>query len=146
MSHEGEINALADEAARIVGEFQFFGDWEERYQYLIAMGRKLPPLDDAVCVEENRLYGCQSVVYFKADFCDGVMRYQATSDAAIVQGLIALILRVYSGQKPDAILAHPPEFLKEIGLDEHLSPTRKSGLAAMMGALMDAARAHCGAS
>ena len=146
MSHEGEHNALADEAARIVGEFQFFSDWEERYQYLIAMGRKLPPLDAAICVEENRLYGCQSVVYFKADFCDGVMRYQATSDAAIVQGLIALILRVYSGQKPDAILAHPPEFLKEIGLDEHLSPTRKSGLAAMMGALMDAARAHCGAS
>ena len=142
MSHEGEINALADEAARIVGEFQFFGDWEERYQYLIAMGRKLPPLDDAICVEENRLYGCQSVVYFKADFCDGVMRYQATSDAAIVQGLIALILRVYSGQKPEAILAHPPDFIKEIGLDEHLSPTRKSGLAAMMGALMDAARAH----
>ena len=146
MSHEGENNALADEAASIVGEFQFFGDWEERYQYLIAMGRKLPPLDDAVCVEANRLYGCQSVVYFKADFCDGVMRYQATSDAAIVQGLIALILRVYSGQKPDAILAHPPDFLKEIGLDEHLSPTRKSGLAAMMGALMDAARVHGGAS
>ena len=142
MSHEGENNALADEAARIVGEFQFFSDWEERYQYLIAMGRKLPPLDAAICVEENRLYGCQSVVYFKADFCDGVMRYQATSDAAIVQGLIALILRVYSGQKPEAILGHPPDFIKEIGLDEHLSPTRKSGLAAMMGALMDAARAH----
>ena len=146
MSHEAEIRALAEEAANIVGEFQFFSDWEERYQYLIAMGRKLPPLDAGICVEENRLYGCQSVVYFKADFCDGVMRYQATSDAAIVQGLIALILRVYSGQKPDAILAHPPDFLKEIGLDEHLSPTRKSGLAAMMGALMDAARAHCGAS
>ena len=146
MSHEGEMHALAEEAASIVAEFQFFGDWEERYQYLIAMGRKLPPLDDAICVEANRLYGCQSVVYFKADFCDGVMRYQATSDAAIVQGLIALILRVYSGQKPEAILAHPPDFLKEIGLDEHLSPTRKSGLAAMMGALMDAARAHGGAS
>lgn len=146
MSHEAEKSALTDEAASIVAEFQFFSDWEERYQYLIAMGRQLPPLDAGVCVEANRLYGCQSVVYFKADFCDGVMRYQATSDAAIVQGLIALILRVYSGQKPEAIIAHPPDFLKEIGLDEHLSPTRKSGLAAMMGAIMEAARAHSGAS
>ena len=103
-------------------------------------------MDDAICVETHRLYGCQSVVYFKADFCDGVMHYQATSDAAIVQGLIALILRVYSRRAPDAILAHPPEFLKEIGLSEHLSPTRKSGLAAMMGAIMDEARAHSRAS
>ena len=93
MSHE-DTGALATEAASIVAEFQFFSDWEERYQYLIAMGRKLPPVDDAICVETHRLYGCQSVVYFKADFCDGVMHYQATSDAAIVQGLIALILRV----------------------------------------------------
>ena len=76
------------------------------------MGRKLPPVDDAICVETHRLYGCQSVVYFKADFCDGVMHYQATSDAAIVQGLIALILRVYSRRAPDAILAHPPDFFE----------------------------------
>ena len=133
---------LSEEAREIVDEFQFLDDWDDRYQHLIGMGRKLPPLDAAMMTEENRLRGCQSVVHFKADYANGHMWYQAGSDAAIVQGLIALMMRVYSGRTPDEILAHPPHFLTEIGLDEHLSPTRKNGLASMVTAIMDAAKHH----
>lgn len=129
----------AHKAEEIVDEFAFFDDWEERYQHLIDLGRKLPPLDPAFMTEENRLRGCQSVVHFKADYEDPLMQFHAGSDAAIVQGLIALMLRVYSGQTPQDILATPPEFLQQIGLDEHLSPTRKNGLASLVTAIMTAA-------
>lgn len=131
--------AITAEIADIVAEFEFLDDWENRYQHLIAMGRKLPPLDPALMIESNRLRGCQSVVHFIAEYKDGTMIYRATSDAAIVQGLIALMLRVYSGRTPDAILTTPPDFLTRIGLDEHLSPTRKNGLAALLAAIMDKA-------
>jgi len=133
---------LAETAQEIVDEFDFLDDWEERYQHLIAMGRSLSPLDAAIMIEENRLRGCQSVVHFKADYSDGRMKYQAGSDAAIVQGLIALLMRVYSGQRPEDILAFPPDFLQQIGLDEHLSPTRKNGLASMITAIMAEAKAR----
>lgn len=135
---------LAETAQEIVDEFDFLDDWEERYQHLIAMGRSLSPLDAAIMIEENRLRGCQSVVHFKADYSDGRMKYQAGSDAAIVQGLIALLIRVYSGQRPVDILAFPPDFLQQIGLDEHLSPTRKNGLASMITAIMAEAKARAG--
>jgi len=127
-------------AAEIVDEFRFFDDWEDRYQHLIDLGRRLPPLDARYKTEENRLRGCQSVVHFKAEYDAPHMRFYAGSDAAIVQGLIALMLRVYSGQEPADILATQPDFLHEIGLDEHLSPTRKNGLASLVTAIMDAAR------
>ncbi|MGC6485069.1 MAG: SufE family protein [Candidatus Puniceispirillales bacterium] len=126
-------------AEEIVEEFGFFDDWEDRYQHLIDLGRKLPPLDPSVMVEENRLRGCQSVVHFKADYDAPLLHFHAGSDAAIVQGLIALMLRVYSGQRPEDIMATQPEFLHQIGLDEHLSPTRKNGLASLVTAIMTAA-------
>mgnify|MGYP001197606363 FL=1 len=131
--------AASSQAQEIIDEFTFLDDWEERYQHLIDLGRRLPPLDEAHKVEENRLRGCQSVVHFRAEFDDPLLRFHAGSDAAIVQGLIALMLRVYSGQTPQDILATSPEFLKEIGLDEHLSPTRKNGLASLVSAIMGAA-------
>ncbi|XDZ65865.1 SufE family protein [Alphaproteobacteria bacterium LSUCC0684] len=130
----------SDHAAEIVDEFSFFDDWEDRYQHLIDLGRRLPPLEDRHKIEENRLRGCQSVVHFKAEYDAPVLLFHAGSDAAIVQGLIALMLRVYSGQKPEDILATQPDFLHQIGLDEHLSPTRKNGLASLVTAIMDAAR------
>ncbi|OUU48573.1 MAG: Fe-S metabolism protein SufE [Candidatus Puniceispirillum sp. TMED52] len=133
---------LADAAQDIVDEFDFLDDWEERYQHLIGMGRALTPLDTAIMTDDNRLRGCQSVVHFKADYSDGLMHYQAGSDAAIVQGLIALLMRVYSGQRPDDILEFQPQFLQQIGLDEHLSPTRKNGLASMITAIMAEAKAR----
>ncbi len=129
-----------DKAQEIVAEFQFFDDWEDRYQHLIAMGRRLPALDDTDKIEENRLRGCQSTVHFLAEKKNGTIHFRAASDAAIVQGLIALLLRVYSDCDAADIRATPPDFLKEIGLDEHLSPTRKNGLAALVQAIFTAAK------
>ncbi len=129
-----------DEAKEIIEEFAFFDDWEDRYQHLIDMGRRLPVLDDALKTEENRLRGCQSVVHFATEYKAPELNFYAGSDAAIVQGLIAVMMRVYSGRTPEDILATSPSFLQEIGLDEHLSPTRKNGLAAMVTAIMTEAQ------
>lgn len=129
-----------DEAQEIIEEFAFFDDWEERYQHLIDMGRRLPDLDNELKIEENRLRGCQSVVHFAAEYNAPTLNFHAGSDAAIVQGLIAVMMRVYSGRTPEDILATSPNFLSEIGLDEHLSPTRKNGLAAMVTAIMTEAQ------
>jgi cysteine desulfuration protein SufE len=128
--------AAQDEAREIIEEFAFFDDWEDRYQHLIDMGRRLPDMDEAYKIEENRLRGCQSVVYFATEYETPHLKFFANSDAAIVQGLIAIMLRVYSGQTPKDILGTPPDFLSEIGLDEHLSATRKTGLAALVTKIM----------
>lgn len=129
------MNARA-EAQEIIDEFTFFDDWEQRYQHLIDLGRKLPEIDERYKTEDNRLRGCQSVVHFVSEYDEPYLKFYAGSDAAIVQGLIAIMMRVYSEKTPEDILATPPEFLGEIGLDEHLSPTRKNGLAAMVTAIM----------
>lgn len=131
---------IADQANEIVDEFAFFDDWEERYQHLIDLGRRLPELDNGYKTEEYRLRGCQSVVHFAAEYQAPVLQFYAGSDAAIVQGLIAIMMRVYSNQRPEDIIATPPDFLTKIGLDEHLSPTRKNGLASMVTAIMTAAQ------
>ena len=131
------------EAEEIIEEFSFFDDWADRYQHLIDQGRRLAPLDPVYQIEENQLKGCQSIVYFTS-MCDegGEVHFRASSDAAIVQGLIALLLRVYSARPPQEILALSPDFLEKIGLDKHLSPTRKNGLASMVEAIRHAAQYH----
>ena len=131
------------QAEEIIDEFSFFDDWADRYQHLIDQGRRLAPLDSSYQTEENQLKGCQSVVYFTS-MCDagGRIHFSASSDAAIVQGLIALLLRVYSERPPQEILALSPDFLEKIGLDKHLSPTRKNGLASMVEAIKKAAQHH----
>ena len=131
------------EAEEIIDEFSFFDDWADRYQHLIDQGRRLNPLGPSYQIEENQLKGCQSVVYFTS-MCDagGRVHFSASSDAAIVQGLIALLLRVYSERPPQEILALSPDFLEKIGLDKHLSPTRKNGLASMVKAIKQAAQHH----
>jgi cysteine desulfuration protein SufE len=127
-------------AEEIVEEFSFFDDWADRYQHLIDQGRRLAPMDAALQIEENQLKGCQSVVYFFSDTDkEGLVHFSAASDAAIVQGLIALLLRVYSARTPQEILELSPDFLEKIGLDKHLSPTRKNGLASMVEAIRRAA-------
>lgn len=128
------------EAAAIVEEFGFFDDWEDRYQLLIDQGRKLAPFPGHLRDDSHKLRGCQSVVYFAAerDAAD-VITFTAESDAAIVQGLVALLLRVYSGRPATEIRDTEPSFLTEIGLDSHLSATRKNGLASMLGAIKSAA-------
>ena len=132
-------NASA-EAEAIADEFGFFDDWEDRYQMLIDQGRKLAPLPEKYRHDDFRLRGCQSVVYFAAerDEADKIT-FMAQSDAAIVQGLVALLLRVYSGRTAEEIRETKPEFLTKIGLDSHLSATRKNGLASMLNAIKSAA-------
>jgi cysteine desulfuration protein SufE len=115
----------------IVEEFSFFGDWTERYQYLIDLGRKLPPLPEELKTEANKVQGCQSQVWLVADGDAKSLTFRAISDSAIVSGLIALLLRVYSGRSAREILATEPQFIDAIGLAKHLSPTRSNGLAAM---------------
>ena len=116
----------------IIKEFEQLNDWEEKYTRIIELGRKMPALDDAFKTEKYKLSGCQSQVWINAKLEDGKIIFEADSDAAIVKGLIALLVNVYSNQTPDEILSNPPEFVKKIGIDNHLSPTRKNGLGAMM--------------
>ncbi len=116
----------------IVEEFAFFDDWTERYKYIIDLGRALPPMEDSVKTEANKVRGCQSQVWLFGDLEDGRVLFQADSDAMIVRGLAALILRFYSGRTPDEILAAEPEFIEKIGMSEHLSMTRANGLRAMV--------------
>lgn len=128
----------------IVDEFALFGDWSERYQYLIDLGKRLPPYPQADQLDAWRVLGCQSTVWLKPAGDATRMEFAATSDSAIVSGLIALVLRVYSGRPAAEILAIEPEFIERIGLSGHLSPTRKNGLAAMLAKIREYARAATG--
>lgn len=112
----------------------------DRYQYLIDLGRTLTPLDPAEKTDANKLSGCQSQVWLLGECKDGLMHYRANSDAAIVSGLIAVLLRVYDGLSPEQVLATEPEFVTALGFDTHLSPTRSNGLAAMLAAIKNLAR------
>jgi cysteine desulfuration protein SufE len=116
----------------IVKEFDQYGDWEERYKHIINLGRAFPVIDESIRTEKYKLSGCQSQVWINAKLTDGKIFFEADSDAAIVKGLIALLIKVYSHHTPDEIHYIPPYFLKDIGIDKHLSPTRKNGLGAMM--------------
>jgi cysteine desulfuration protein SufE len=127
-----EVQTAQDE---VIEEFAFFDDWMDRYQYLIDLGRRLPALTDAELVDENKIKGCQSQVWLTATQQDGRLKFRATSDAAIVSGLIAVLLRIYSDRRPDDILNTPPDFISALNLEQHLSPTRSNGLAAMLTAI-----------
>ena len=119
----------------LVADFELFDDWMDRYQYLIDLGRRLPDFPDEYRTEENRIRGCQSQVWFVPQQKDGRLRFQAISDAAIVSGLIALLLRLYSDRKPQDILDTPPDFIAALQLESHLSPTRSNGLYSMLEAI-----------
>jgi cysteine desulfuration protein SufE len=123
------INEIQDE---IIEEFQDFDDWMDRYQLLIDLGSELPPLDEKFKTEQNLIDGCQSRVWLQADLNDGLMELQADSDALIVRGIVALLVRVLSGHTPQQILDAQLYFIDEIGLRDHLSPTRSNGLLAMI--------------
>lgn len=124
--------ALLDAQTEIVETFGLLEDWTDRYQYIIDLGRQAPPFPEAWKTEEFRLKGCQSQVWIVTTMKDGLMEIQATSDSAIVAGLIALLVRVYGGRKPADILSTPPDFIRQIQLEDHLSPTRSNGLSAMV--------------
>ena len=134
MNFSNEINELID-------DFSFFDSWEDKYQYLIDMGRNVPQMDDSLKTEENKMKGCQSLVYFYKYYNeDGTITFLANSDAAIVQGLIALMLKVFSGKKPQEILDTNINFLEQIGLNDHLSPTRKNGLSSLVSSIKNSAK------
>ncbi len=124
-----EINELQDE---VIEEFSDFEDWMDKYQLLIDLGNDMQPLDACYKTDDNLIEGCQSRVWIVADYRDGLLHFSAESDALIVKGLIALLLRVLSGHSPQEILDADLYFIDSIGLKEHLSPTRSNGLLAMV--------------
>jgi cysteine desulfuration protein SufE len=123
------IKELQDD---IIAEFSDFEDWLDRYQLLIDLGGEQPSLPAEYKTDNNLIEGCQSRVWLQADFVDGKVVFSAESDALIVKGIVALLIKVYSGHTPDEILDNEPYFVEAIGLKEHLSPTRSNGLVAMI--------------
>ena len=123
------INEIQDE---VIAEFSDFDDWMDRYQLLIDLGNEQEPLDEAYKTEENLIDGCQSRVWLQCDEADGKLLFRAESDALIVKGIIALLIKVVSGHTPDEILEADLYFIDRIGLREHLSPTRSNGLLSMV--------------
>ena len=123
------INEIQDE---IIEEFSGFDDWMDKYQLLIDLGNEQVPLDEKYKTESNLIDGCQSRVWLQCDYSDGLLHFTAESDALIVKGIIALLIRVLSDHTPQEIIAADLYFIDKIGLKEHLSPTRSNGLLAMM--------------
>jgi cysteine desulfuration protein SufE len=127
-----EQQSIEEIEKEIVEEFSLFDSWEDKYEYIIDLGKKLPPLDAAYKVDENRVRGCQSTVWLAANFKDGRVFFKADSDSTIVKGLISILIRVLSGQTPDAIVHAKLDFINEIGMTSHLAQTRSNGLRAMV--------------
>ena len=123
------INEIQNE---IIEEFAGFDDWMDKYQLLIDLGGEQPPLDEKYKTEQNLIDGCQSRVWLQADYADGKIHFTAESDALIVKGIVALLIRVLSDHTPQEILDADLYFIEQIGLKEHLSPTRSNGLVAMV--------------
>jgi cysteine desulfuration protein SufE len=140
------MNEVLKAQQELAEEFSFFDNWMDRYQYIIDLGRRLPEFPQSEKTEANRIKGCQSQVWFIAGQRDDKLEFQAISDAAIVSGLIALLLRVYSGRKPQEILNTPADFVADLQLDQHLSPTRSNGLSAMLKAIQSFAGDAAGAA
>ncbi len=127
-----KIMTLEEKQNEIIDEFSAFDDWMDRYQYLVELGNALPPLPDADKTDQNLIDGCQSRVWLVADYADGRITFRGESDAVIVKGIVALLVRVLSGCTPSEILDSDLHFIDRIGLKEHLSPTRSNGLLAMV--------------
>ena len=141
MSTQAPSNPDPDQAQQaIIDEFELLDDWMDRYQHLVELGRQLEPLQEAEKTDDRLLSGCQSQVWFVVEGDENQLHFRASSDAAIVSGLIALLLRVYSGLSAQHILATEPYFIDQIGLSQHLSPNRANGLAAMLRAIKNAAQ------
>ncbi len=127
------MSIVADRQNQIIREFQGLKDWEERYKKIIDMGKQLPEMPPELKTAENQVKGCQSQVWLHAQLSSqGEVVLQGDSDAMIVKGLVALLLRVYSGANPNEILQTPPEFLRALGFEGNLSPSRANGLHSML--------------
>ena len=133
---------IKDIQEEIIDEFEMFEDWMQRYEYIIETGKSLPEIDEEHKTEDALIKGCQSKVWLHGDFRDGKLFFTADSDAILTKGIIALLLRVFSGQSPRDILDADPFFIDEIGLKEHLSPTRANGLLSVVKQIKLLALAH----
>lgn len=139
MSSDKTIGQIESE---IIDEFSLFDSWDDKYEYIIDLGKKLAPLDDQYKKEENKVRGCQSTVWLVAKYRDGKVYYEAESDAVIVKGLISMLIRVLSGQSPDDIVKAKLDFIREIGMMSHLAQTRSNGLLAMVKQMKNYALAY----
>jgi cysteine desulfuration protein SufE len=126
----------------IIEEFALFDSWDDKYEYIIDLGKKLAPLDQVFKTDENRVRGCQSSVWLVADYQQGKLNYQADSDAMIVKGLISMLIRVLSGRTVDEILEARLDFIREIGMTTHLAQTRSNGLLSMVKQMKNYALAY----
>ena len=137
-----EIRAIEEIENEIIEEFSLFDSWDEKYEYIIDLGKKPAPLEEQYKKEENKVRGCQSTVWLVAEYRNGRVFFKAESNSVIVQGLISLLIRVLSGQKPDSIVEAKLEFLNEIGMMTHLAQTRSNGLLAMVKQMKNYALAY----
>lgn len=137
---------IGDVQQDLISEFSLFDNWVDRYQYIIDLGRQLPPFPEAEKSEAHKVHGCQSQVWLVTTPRGDRLDFQAISDSAIVSGLIAILMRLYSGQPARDIRDARPDFIKGIGLDQHLSPTRSNGLHAMLKIIHEAAAVTAAAS
>jgi cysteine desulfuration protein SufE len=125
-------NSIESTEKEIIEEFSLFDSWDDKYEYIIDLGKKLPPLEEQYKVDDNKVKGCQSTVWLAAEYKNGKLFYKADSDAMIVKGLISMLIRVLSGHRPDEILEAKLDFIKEIGMTSHLAQTRSNGLLQMV--------------
>lgn len=123
---------IEEKQQEIIDEFSVYDDWMDKYEYIIELGKDLPIIDSDYKTSDRLIDGCQSKVWLHSEMKDGVMHYTADSDAIIAKGIIALLIRVLNDEKPEVIAKNDLHFIKEIGLQEHLSPTRANGLASMV--------------
>jgi cysteine desulfuration protein SufE len=133
---------MQDSEEEIIEDFSLFDTWEEKYEYIIDLGKKLPLLEEHYKVEENRIKGCQSIVWLVAEYNDGRVFFKAESDAVIVKGLVSMLIRVLSGHAPDEIINAKLDFIREIGMMTHLAQTRSNGLLAMIKQMKNYALAY----
>jgi len=129
METSNDINIIQEE---IISEFEMFDDWMEKYEYLIELGKDLPIISEELKTEDKLIEGCQSRVWLNSELINGKMDYRADSDAIITKGIIGLLIRVMNNQTPEVIISNELLFIKAIGLQEHLSPTRSNGLLGMV--------------
>lgn len=137
-----EYKTIKDREEEIVDEFSLFDSWEEKYEYIIDLGKKLEPLDDKYKIGENIIKGCQSTVWLTSEFKNGMVFFKADSDAVIVKGLVSMLIKVLSGHEPDKILEAKLDFIGEIGMMTHLAQTRSNGLLAMVKQIKNYALAY----
>ncbi|HSZ25696.1 MAG TPA: SufE family protein [Cytophagaceae bacterium] len=126
------MNTITETQDQIIEDFSLMDDWDDKYAYLIELGKKITPLSQEYKTEKNIIKGCQSKVWIISKLEDGKIFFQADSDALIVKGLIALLLKTYSGYSPEEIISTEPYFIDKIGMQQHLSMTRSNGLASMV--------------